>query len=147
MKKLNLIHLMLWGILWLPTSKIYSQTIPSKTEPAMEANKKSNSSEQVFIDRFMVPEKAKQEFLERMSISRNFIKTLPGFIEDSVYKRVDEQGNLTCITVAVWASEEAMKKARETVQAEYKREGFSLQAMLERLHITIDRGIYTKAEN
>lgn len=145
MSKLNLFHLMLWGIL-LP-AKVYSQTISSKTETAMEANKKPNPSEQVFIDRFMVPEKSKEEFLKRMSISRNFIKTLPGFIEDAVYKRTDEQGNLICITMAVWASEEAMKKAREVVQAEYKKEGFNLQAMLEKLNITIDRGIYTKAKD
>ena len=80
-----------------------------------------------------------------MNINRNFIKDLPGFIEDAVYERNDDQGNLICVTVAVWASEEAIKKAREAVLAAYKKEGFNLQAMLERLNIAMmERGVYTK---
>ena len=114
----------------------------------MEANQtitKSQTSERIFIDRFVVPQKSKSEFIERMNINRNFIKNLPGFIEDAIYERNDEQGNLICVTIAVWTSEEAIKKAREAVQAEYKKEGFNLQAMLERLNITMaDRGVYTK---
>lgn len=39
--------------------------------------KKSNM-QLVFIDRFVVPNTAKAEFLERMKINRDFIKTLPG---------------------------------------------------------------------
>jgi heme-degrading monooxygenase HmoA len=146
MKTINLIHLTLLGAFWAFPAKIYSQTPQSKTEAIMETPKKSDVSQQIFIDRFMVPEKAKQEFIERMNINRNFIKNQPGFIEDTVYERFDEQGNLICVTVAVWASEEAIKKAREAVQTEYKKQGFNLQAMLERLNITIDRGVYTKAK-
>ncbi|HEV8285040.1 MAG TPA: hypothetical protein VGQ09_12070 [Chitinophagaceae bacterium] len=114
----------------------------------METNqifKKTETSERIFIDRFIVPQKAKPEFIERMNINRNFIKNLPGFIEDAVYERSDEQGNLICVTVAVWTSEEAIKKAKEAVQAEYKKEGFNLQEMIERLNITmVERGVYTK---
>jgi heme-degrading monooxygenase HmoA len=108
----------------------------------MEANQ---TSERIFIDRFIVPQNSKPEFIERMNINRNFIKTLPGFIEDKVYERIDDQGNLICVTVAVWASEEAIKSAREIVQAEYKKEGFNLPAMLERLNISmVERGVYTR---
>ena len=140
MKKINTASLiLLWGVISLCTFKTYSQ---SNKELNMTTNQ---TTERIFIDRFIVPQKSKQEFLERMNINRNFIKTLPGFIEDSAYERYDEQGNLICVTVAVWASEEAIKKAREAVQAEYKKEGFDLQAMLERLNITmIERGVYTK---
>lgn len=114
----------------------------------MESNQtmqKSQSSERIFIDRFEVPQESKAEFIERMNINRNLIKNLPGFVEDAVYERNDELGNLICVTVAVWESEEAIKKAREAVQAAYKKEGFNLQAMLERLNITmVERGVYTK---
>jgi heme-degrading monooxygenase HmoA len=105
---------------------------------------RNQTSERIIIDRFIVPQKSKPEFIERMDINRNFIKTLPGFIEDKVYERIDEQGNLICATVAVWSSEEAIRNAKEAVQAEYKKEGFNLPAMLERLNITMaERGIYT----
>ena len=96
-----------------------------------------------FIDKFFVPAAAIGEFHERMHINRNFIKTLPGFITDAAYERKDEDGNLICITVARWSSLEATGKAKEAVQEEYKKEGFDMPAMMQRLNITIDRGLYT----
>lgn len=98
-----------------------------------------------FIDKFVVPVAAKSEFLERVRINRDFIKTLPGFIEDAAYGRTDEQGNLVLVTIAVWADADALKNAKEAMQAEYKKQGFDPVAMLARLGITMDRGIYTSA--
>lgn len=100
-----------------------------------------------FIDKFRVPAAAKQEFYERMNINRSFIKNLPGFIEDEAYEYTDANGNLTCVTVALWESREALAKAKEAVQAEYKKQGFDAAEMLKRLNITADRGIYTPVEN
>jgi len=97
---------------------------------------------QIFIDRFSVPQKAFEEFSQRMSYNRSFIKKLPGFIEDTGYERHDEDGNRIVITIAVWESEEAVKKAKEAVQMEYKKIGFNLAEMFARLNITMDRGIY-----
>src|SRR5438445_177694 len=73
--------------------KIYSQTPVSKTEAKMETiqAKKSDTLEQILIDKLIVPEKAKQEFIERLNINRNFIKQLPGFVNDIVYERSDGQ--------------------------------------------------------
>jgi len=99
--------------------------------------------EQIFIDRFIVPQPAKAEFLERMAINRNFIKELPGFIGDEAYERRDDDGSFRYITIAVWTSEEALNRAKALVQAEYQREGFDLRAMLERLGIRIERELYS----
>ena len=99
-----------------------------------------------FIDKFLIPAAAKKEFYERMSINRNFIKTLPGFITDDAYEYTDEKGNLICVTVAQWENKEAFGKAREAVQEEYKKEGFDPAAMFKRLNITADRGVYTKVQ-
>jgi heme-degrading monooxygenase HmoA len=109
--------------------------------------KKSDSLEQILIDRIIVPETAKQAFIERMNINRNFIKQLPGFIEDAAYEHGDGQGNLVYVTIAVWQNEDALKNAKEAVQAEYKKENFNMPEMLKRLNITIDRGIYEKVVN
>lgn len=100
-----------------------------------------------FIDRFHIPSAAKHDFYERMNMNRSFIKNLPGFIEDAAYEYTDADGNLTCITVALWDSYDALAKAREAVQAEYKRQGFDAAEMLERLNIVADRGIYTPVVN
>jgi heme-degrading monooxygenase HmoA len=96
-----------------------------------------------FIDKFFVPAGAIGEFHERVHINRSYIKTLPGFIADAAYERMDEQGNLICITVARWVNLEAVSKAKAAVQEEYKKEGFDLMAMIKRLNITVDRGLYT----
>lgn len=98
-----------------------------------------------FIDKFFVPANAKQEFLERVDINRNFIKDLPGFIRDTAYEQLDEDGNLIFITVAVWKNKDVLEKAKQAVQAEYKRQGFNPAEMFERLNITMDRGIYKEA--
>jgi steroid delta-isomerase-like uncharacterized protein len=100
-----------------------------------------------FIDKFLIPAAAKQEFYERMNINRTFIKSLPGFIEDAAYEYTDANGNLICVTVALWESREALVKAKEAVQAEYKKQGFDGVEMLKRLNIVADRGIYTPAGN
>lgn len=151
MKKVILPGLMLlWGVLYVLPVKVYSQTNQKENKQAMETNQSTTgqpTTTRIFIDRFMVPQTARQEFMERMTINRNLIKTLPGFIEDAAYERTDEQGNLVVVTVVVWASEEAIAKAKEVVQASYKKEGFNLPAMLERLNITMmERGVYTKME-
>ena len=100
-----------------------------------------------FIDKFLVPAAARQEFYERMTINRNFIKNLSGFIEDAAYEYTDTNGNLTCVTVALWESREALAKAKEAVQAEYTKQGFDAAEMLKRLNIVADRGIYIPVEN
>ena len=98
--------------------------------------------QQFFIDKFFVPARAVVAFKARVKINRDFIRGLPGFIEDHVYEYTDEQGNLTCITVATWASVEAVNKAKEAVQAEYKKQNFDPADMLEKLQIKMDRGVY-----
>ncbi len=94
------------------------------------------------LDKFFVPANSKKEFIERATIIRNFIKKLPGFIGDAAYERTDEHGNLAYITIAVWENEDAVKKAKEAAQAEYKKQGFNPAEMFERLNITMDRGTY-----
>lgn len=106
---------------------------------------KKHTKDQVrFIDKFFVPLAAKAEFYERMRINRSFIKNLPGFMEDAAYEYTDANGNLICLTVALWENNEALNKAREAVQAEYKKQGFDAAEMFKRLDITADRGIYTE---
>jgi predicted ester cyclase len=107
-------------------------------------NKKAHKDQVNFIDKFFVPATAIKEFKERVTINREFIKKLPGFIEDATYEYTDKDGNLILITVALWQNSEALNNAKEAVQAQYKKEGFDAPAMFKRLGITADRGIYTQ---
>ncbi|MEN7551924.1 ester cyclase [Rapidithrix thailandica] len=103
----------------------------------------SDKNDQVcFIDKFQIPVKAVDEFIERMNINRQFIKHLPGFIDDAVYSNTDTEGNMTLITVAKWKNKEALQKAKEAVHANYVKEGFNPQELMNRLNITMERGTY-----
>lgn len=102
---------------------------------------------QILIDKFVVPSNTVEEFIQRMNYNRNFLKTIPGFINDSVYERREENGNLNIITIAIWENEAILNKAKELVQEEYKRIGFNPAEMIERLNITMERGIYKEIED
>jgi hypothetical protein len=102
---------------------------------------------QIFIDQFVIPENAKQEFMERMNFNRDFIKNLPGFMGDAAYERNDGNGNIICVTIATWESEGALSKAKAAVQTEYQRTGFNPQELLTRLNITMDRNVYQPMAN
>lgn len=117
------------------------------TDLTQLSNKRAGKDQVQFIDKFFIPAAAKKEFYERMRINRDFIKKLPGFIEDAAYEYTDNDGNLVCITVALWENREALNKAKEAVQAEYKKQGFDAADMFRRLNITADRGVYTEVEN
>jgi hypothetical protein len=110
-------------------------------------NKTASADAPRFIDKFFIPAAAIAEFHERMRINRIFLKTLPGFIKDAAYEHPDEHGNLICITVAEWESMDALNKAKEAVQAEYKKEGFNPAEMFQRLNISMDRGIYREVKD
>jgi heme-degrading monooxygenase HmoA len=98
----------------------------------------------IFIDKFIVPAAAVNEFFERVKINRDLIKAVPGFIRDAAYTHTDSDGNTVCVTVAVWSNKAAFEQARETVQAAYRKEGFDMPGMLKRLNISIDRGVYSE---
>ncbi|WP_165760313.1 ester cyclase [Niastella populi] len=144
------------GVLTLKNGKVISTHVLTDRVGFMQAlevlpadvnvlfNRKAHNGQVNFIDKFFVPAAAIKEFRERVKINRNFIEKLPGFIEDAAYEYTDNDGNLIFITVAMWQSAEALNKAKEAVQAEYKKEGFDAPAMFKRLGITVDRGIYTR---
>ncbi|RYJ40111.1 Antibiotic biosynthesis monooxygenase [Flavobacterium anhuiense] len=138
--KTNLLIGIVFLTLFSYRTNAQSTTINSEIEP-----KKSETMQQIFIDKFIVPEKSKQEFLERVNINRNLIKHLNGFVNDNAYERIDENGNLIYITIAVWENETVLKSAKEAVQAYYKKEGFNIAEMLTRLNIVMERNIYSEA--
>ena len=105
------------------------------------------SMKQIFIDKFLVPEKAIQEFKGRTKLNMDFIRKQPGFMKEEAYERADENRDLVYITVVIWKNEDAIKKAKAVVQTEYKKQGFNPMEMMERLHITLDRGTYTEVGN
>jgi predicted ester cyclase/heme-degrading monooxygenase HmoA len=103
---------------------------------------KDNTKQVIFIDKFIVPIKAEEEFMSRVNYNRSFIKKLPGFVKDNAYESTDNNGNILITTIAVWENEAALANAKEAVQAAYKQIGFDPAEMTKRLGITLDRAVY-----
>lgn len=97
---------------------------------------------QILIDKFFIPQKSLEEFNQRLTYNRNFIKNLPGFIKDEVFVQTTEDGSLTVITVATWENQESLTKAKDVVQNEYKRIGFNPVEFYQRLNIKMERGLF-----
>ncbi len=126
---------------------IPASMVPGPAQGAANGNATTNAKNKentrlVFIDRFVVPEKAWPDFIERCNYNRGFIKKQPGFIKDAAYEAKDDKGNILFVTTAIWENDEALKKAKETVQADYKRIGFDPGAFMKQLNITMERAIY-----
>ena len=101
---------------------------------------------QIFIDKFTIPESAFKEFSERINYNRQFLKKIPGFIQDKVYKSADEHGNILIITVAEWKDVLSLNNAKEIVQNEYKRINFNPAEFITKLNIKMERGTYQERD-
>jgi heme-degrading monooxygenase HmoA len=136
----------LTGVLILLSAVAVSGQTQSKLIPGNQSKSKRSNMEVVLIDRFVVPAAAKTEFWERANINRQFIKSLPGFVQDNAYEE-DGEDESRIVTVAVWANEKAFENARQSVTEYYKQQGFDMPALIKRLHIQMERGIYKRLEN
>jgi uncharacterized protein YndB with AHSA1/START domain len=123
---------------------MYQHSDNNWEETLNEIKKISEQIRQIFIDKFIITESAFEEFLVRMNNNREFIKKIAGFVQDKVYKSVDEQGNILIITVTEWEDEISLKQAKDLVNEEYKRINFNPSDFLLKLNIKMERGIYTK---
>jgi hypothetical protein len=100
----------------------------------------------IFIDSFIVPEKARQPFLERVAINRSLLKTLPGFIEDHAYEKTTGESRFNYITVATWQNQEAIDNAKKEIISLYAKQNFNMPEFLKNTGITLERAIYREME-
>ena len=107
----------------------------------------ANESPQIYrIDKFKMPSSARQEFVDRVHRTHEFLRTLPGFIQDTVLEQTDGPGEFNFVTIVIWANTEAIEAARKAVTAKYEETGFNPQEMLARLGIKADLANYQQIE-
>jgi len=82
--------------------------------------------------------------MSRTSYNRNFIKGLPGFIDDQILvEQSDNKDTLTVMTIAVWENQDKVNAAKISVQNEYKRIGFNPAEFMQKLNIKMERDQYS----
>lgn len=102
-----------------------------------------NGSSQICrIDIFIVPSRARGEFLENVYKMQSFLRTLPGFAQDLVLEQVDGSSEFNVVTIVVWEDAKSIENAKQSVIARNKEIGFNPQTLYEKLGIKAVRGDY-----
>lgn len=98
----------------------------------------------VLIDRFVVPEDSKAQFLEEVHRSAALIKTLPGFVEGFVYEKAGGGTGNAVVTTAVWKDEETFQNARASAAEEFRKVGFDPAEIMKNLKVEMERAVYRR---
>lgn len=96
-----------------------------------------------FMDRFTVPQKSLATFTARMNSNRLFVSKLPGYRRGEVFQKIDDNGNATIVTIAVWQNENFLEQAKQIVQTKHNQAGFNPAAFYKRLNIQMKREIFS----
>lgn len=114
----------------------------------MSTHGSSNELQQIYrIDKFIVPGAARQEFVDRVNKTNEYLRTLPGFIQDKVLEQTGGPGEFNFITIVIWKNAEAIEAARKAVTAMYEEIGFDPQDLLDRLGIKADLANYQQLDS
>ena len=101
--------------------------------------------EVVLIDKFIVPEESKDQFLAEVRKSSTFLRTLPGFVEGFVYEKTDGDGPHNIVTSAVWKNEDAFQNAKKAAAEGFKKVGFNPRELMKNLKVEIERAVYRRS--
>lgn len=112
----------------------------------IDADLTQSHTQQILINKFIVPEPARDEFMQRLRINRALIQTLSGFVRDFIFEQTGGPGKYNFVTMAVWESAAALDAARQAVYAEYAASGYNPREMYARLDIEADIAYYTQIE-
>jgi heme-degrading monooxygenase HmoA len=104
----------------------------------------SNPDQSVFrIDRFVVPAAAEAEFLAAVTETNSVFEAMEECLQLRVVKQQEgSSGSCNYITVAQWASSDAIPKARAAVAVKHKAMNLNPQELFARLNIKAELGYY-----
>ncbi|MGI0025915.1 MAG: antibiotic biosynthesis monooxygenase, partial [Nitrososphaera sp.] len=117
-------------------------TLNGKETHRIEAIIRQHPGQAYRIDKFKVPKPARDEFIQKVRITHEFIKTLPGF--RFVFEQTGGPGEFNFVTVIVWESADALDAAKQAVMAKHEESGFRPNEMFERLGIEVDLANYSQ---
>jgi heme-degrading monooxygenase HmoA len=94
------------------------------------------------VDKFVVHEGARKEFLERARATQRILRAQPGFIRDVILEQSAGPGRFNFVTSVEWESESAVEAAKAVVAQFYAKSGTNPQEIITRLGIEADIGYY-----
>lgn len=94
------------------------------------------------VDKFIVPQAAREEFLKRVYETHEILRRQPGFIRDALLEQISGPGRFNIVTVAEWESQAAIDAARGAIESARAATGFNAQETMARLGIEPDMANY-----
>lgn len=98
------------------------------------------------VDKFIVPESARQEFLARIRETHQLLRCQPGFMRDAILEQVAGPGKFNIVTIAEWKDQASIDAAREVVKQFHAERGFHPQEAMKRLGVEADIADYRSVE-
>jgi heme-degrading monooxygenase HmoA len=94
------------------------------------------------IDRFELPESAREELLTAVLHTHELLRQQAGFEYDLLVEEPLPDGRLHVLTVAAWRDEESTVAAKAAIAADRATTGFDPAELLTRLRVTPEFGMY-----
>jgi heme-degrading monooxygenase HmoA len=94
------------------------------------------------VDKFVVPDGSREEFLAGVHRTHEFLATLKGFVQDFLIEKRDGPDTFNVITIVEWDSEESFHGAVQTMRKRQADMGTTREERWARLGITPDLGDY-----
>lgn len=94
------------------------------------------------IDRFLVPDAAREAFLARVGETHDLLRMQPGFLRDLLLEEEAGPGVVSIITFVEWENQRAIDNARRSVSAMHERTGFNPKAALAQWGLRAEIGLF-----
>lgn len=98
------------------------------------------------IDKFVVPEQAREQFWTNVRRTHSVLRDQPGFLDDILLEKHSGSGRFNVVTVVRWSSADDLAAARTAVEHAHQRAGFRPAEFFEQAGIEADLGNYVEAE-
>lgn len=110
----------------------------------MHAQRPSRNDHIYKVDKFVVPESARDEFMMNVGRIHQLLRQQPGFTYDLVLEKQSGPGTFNIVTLVAWQGADAMAGARTAVTEMNERTGFDPQELMARLGVTADVANYSE---
>ncbi|MFO7304341.1 MAG: antibiotic biosynthesis monooxygenase family protein [Gammaproteobacteria bacterium] len=94
------------------------------------------------VDKFVVPQAVRGEFLQKVDATHRILRQQPGFVRDVILEQIAGPGRFNIVTIVEWESQAAIDAAREAVTKVHAENGFNPQAFMARLGVQADIANY-----
>jgi heme-degrading monooxygenase HmoA len=98
------------------------------------------------VDKFVVPEHGRDEFLGRVATTHALLRSQDGFVRDFILEQQSGPGEFNIVTFVEWSSRDAIGRVSAAVAKLHQDIGFDRQEMFSRLGIKADIANYVRLD-